>query len=113
MVSDMAVVTVMYGYPPDFGERYDSIPRDYTEADWDYWRRQESGAIYPHCNSAVLHAPGECAVCDLYPVRQSARLSGYVAFTGHEPLPSQQPCPADVQFPGRYGRVWRGNVTVG
>lgn len=116
----MAVVTVRHGYPEDFGDRYDAIKRSYGIGEWDRWRIGNkygdcgtSDTPFPHCDSDILHAPGECAVCDLYPSKQKARILEQVAFTGHEPLPSQQPCPADARRPpdssSWHGR-WHGNI---
>lgn len=70
---------------------------------------------YPHCDSRVLHAPGECEHCDHYPERQRARQNGRVAFTGHEPTEDQLPCPADAaRPPGSTSdhRRWYGNVAT-
>lgn len=37
----------------------------------------------PHCDSDVLHAPGECVYCDDYPDMQMERAKTGVNFTGH------------------------------
>lgn len=108
----MAVVTVRWGYPDDFGDRYDAIERAYTEAEWDHWRSFPSGGTSPHCDGDILHAPGECAVCDLYPLTQRNRMRSRVAFTGHAPLYDEVPCPADQRRPGGTGSwhgEWGGN----
>lgn len=39
---------------------------------------------YPHCNTEVLHAPGECYYCDHYPERQAARAASGTPFTPNE-----------------------------
>lgn len=39
---------------------------------------------YPHCNSEVLHAPGECHYCDAYPQRQRVRAASGTSFTPNE-----------------------------
>lgn len=39
---------------------------------------------YPHCNSEVLHAPGTCQYCDMYPDRQAMRAAGNTPFTPAE-----------------------------
>lgn len=63
----------------------------------------------PHCDQAVLHAPGECLTCDEHPSWQELRLLWGIAFTGHEPDAFQVPCPADVRR-GRGGaHAWAGN----
>ena len=48
----------------------------------------------PHCNSEVLHAPGECYYCDHYPKRQAARLAAGEPFSPPE------------------ANGWSGNVAV-
>lgn len=111
----MVVYEVRHRYPDDMGERYDAIIRQYPEVEWDHWRtgRYHTEDGIPHCDQRVLHAPGECAVCDLYPQRQIARVNEQVAFSGHKPRPGQTPCPADEArppgTPAWHGR-WGGNV---
>jgi hypothetical protein len=46
----------------------------------------EPRAFAPHCDSAVLHAPGECEHCDKYPDWQEYRKVSRIAFTGHDPV---------------------------
>lgn len=41
-------------------------------------------APYPHCNSEVLHAPGTCTFCDLFPERQAMRSASGTPFTPAE-----------------------------
>lgn len=48
----------------------------------------------PHCNTEVLHAPGQCYYCDHYPDRQSARAASGGSFTPPE------------------ANGWSGNVAV-
>ena len=43
-------------------------------------------AQFPHCDTRVLHAPGECEFCDGQPVWQALRRAWGIAFTGHPPL---------------------------
>ena len=67
---------------------------------------------YPHCDSRVVHAPGECTYCDDQPTLQIARLTANIAFTGYEPKPGQFPCPADAARPTNTPsdhRRWAGN----
>jgi len=47
---------------------------------------ERNGAPFPHCDELVLHRPGTCDVCDLYPRSQGARLWMGVAFT-NDPIP--------------------------
>lgn len=36
----------------------------------------------PHCDPAILHAPGRCEYCDYYPSWQEYRELAGIAFTG-------------------------------
>jgi hypothetical protein len=56
---------------------------------------EEAVAPFPHCNTEVLHAPGTCVYCDLYPDRQAQRQASNTPFT-----------PAE-------SNGWYGNVAVG
>lgn len=76
----------------------------------DYRQRYPEGA--PHCDARILHAPGECEHCDMYPDWQLCRERWGIAFTGHEPRSDQHPCPADVARPPGSAsdhRTWGGN----
>lgn len=68
-------------------------------------------AAYPHCDSRVLHAPGECVYCDLYPERQQARTDQGVNFTGHYDA-DKQLCPAEIERPLTTINRWGGNVAM-
>lgn len=112
----MAVVEIRHGIPDDAESNYDAIPRGYGRDEFDRWRPplfKSSGASFPHCDARVLHAPGECAVCDLHVDDQRQRISAGIAFTGHAPKIGEEPCPADLARPpgssGWHGR-WGGNV---
>lgn len=71
----------------------------------------ESGrAFAPHCDQRILHEPGKCWACDLYPDWQTLRVKWDIAFTGQEPTPRRVgelgfterhilPCPADYNRP--------------
>ncbi|MFG1659069.1 hypothetical protein ACGFIY_21305 [Micromonospora chersina] len=70
----------------------------------------------PHCDSAVLHAPGECEFCDAQPEWQELRRLWGIAFTGHapridagRPWLSEVPCPSDARRPGGANQMWPGN----
>ncbi|MEV7265596.1 hypothetical protein AB0N38_18770 [Micromonospora aurantiaca] len=70
----------------------------------------------PHCDQAVLHAPGECTFCDAYPEWQQLRQLWGIAFTGRQPrIDRERPwlsevrCPSDARWPGRVNQVWPGN----
>lgn len=63
----------------------------------------------PHCDSRVLHAPGECWACDLYPQWQEARQVQGVAFTGHEPDEGEVFDPAGLYRTDAQINAWPGN----
>ena len=63
----------------------------------------------PHCDAAVLHAPGECWACDLYPAWQRYRQVAEIAFTGHEPNERETMCPSEVRRPVEIINRWGGN----
>lgn len=66
-------------------------------------------AFAPHCDSAVLHAPGECRFCDQYPDWQELRQLWRINFTGHM-QDRKTPCPS-VWFRDPLVRdLWGGNT---
>jgi len=67
----------------------------------------------PHCDAAVLHAPGECWACDLYPAWQRYRQVAEIAFTGHEPNGRETMCPSEVRRPVEVINRWGGNRAAG
>lgn len=74
-------------------------------------------AAFPHCDTRVLHAPGECGYCDGYADWQGLRRLWGIAFTGHQPQTTvtgkQLPCPADFNRPPDSPsdhRQWPGNI---
>ncbi len=63
----------------------------------------------PHCDARVLHAPGECSICDEYaPSAQADRIARGVNFTGHADL-NKEFCPADIARGLAGAHVWHGN----
>jgi hypothetical protein len=66
-------------------------------------------ATMPHCDSRVLHTPGECAFCDQYPAWQEYRQVMGIAFTGHEPRPDELPCPSTLRRSMEDIQAWSGN----
>lgn len=65
-------------------------------------------AYAPHCDSSILHAPGECQHCDTYPDWQQARETQRINFTGHMES-GKSPCPS-VWFRDPLTRdLWGGN----
>lgn len=66
-------------------------------------------AIFPHCDSQILHYPGECDTCDKYPQLQANRILDRINFTGHyDPLLAS--CPADLARPTQSYNQWGGNT---
>jgi len=67
--------------------------------------------MYPHCDSLVLHAPGECRYCDRYAATlQAFRLQREIAFTGHVPTRWGRPDPASRMRSLEKIERWYGNV---
>jgi hypothetical protein len=66
----------------------------------------------PHCDALVLHRPGTCRYCDLYPERQKQRLHNNVNFTG-EYRPGKQDCPSELRRPLSMIEKWPGNRPAG
>jgi len=64
---------------------------------------------FPHCDSKVLHAPGECGYCDRHAEWQALRQAWGIAFTGWEPEKKELPCPAWFAR-GDNCQVWSGNT---
>lgn len=61
-------------------------------------------AFAPHCDQRILHAPGQCWACDLYPDWQALRELWGICFSGQSPMQGglawkQLPCPADFNRP--------------
>jgi hypothetical protein len=88
-------------------------------------------AFAPHCDQRILHAPGDCWACDLYPDWQKLRQLWGIAFTGHQPkdevlrvdqreepvaVRRELPCPADYNRPPESPsdhRQWGPNTAQG
>ncbi len=64
---------------------------------------------FPHCDSRVLHAPGECEYCDAHPEWQALRIAWGIAFTGYTPDVGETPCPAERMRPLDTIEKWGGN----
>lgn len=65
-------------------------------------------AAFPHCDDLVLHAPGHCEYCDVYPDRQMERLRLLINFTGQS-IPGRAKCPSEVRRPLEVSHAWFGN----
>lgn len=62
----------------------------------------------PHCDSSILHAPGKCWACDLYPEWQRHRETARINFTNEYDV-DKAPCPS-VYFRNPLIRDrWHGN----
>lgn len=59
---------------------------------------EDGRAFAPHCDQRILHEPGECWSCDLYPDWQKLRELWGIDFSGHS-TPGKLPCPADYHRP--------------
>lgn len=70
-----------------FGERFRLLTTK-SDAPTTMLESLFGGAPYPHFDSNVLHAPGACVFCDLYPDAQAAREYEGINFTGYGPDPA-------------------------
>jgi hypothetical protein len=77
--------------------------------DSDFRRDLLKHAKYPHCDMYVLHKPGQCEYCDLYPQRHVDRITAGINFTG-EKVPGFAPCPAEVRRELSTINMWYGNI---
>lgn len=64
---------------------------------------------FPHCDSRVLHAPGECKYCDEHPEWQELREVWDINFTGKND-PDKMICPAERHRSIDVINRWHGNV---
>lgn len=60
----------------------------------------DPGAMYPHRDSLVLHAPTSCRHCDRYPGLHEARLARRVNFTGQSRRGFSK-CPSEAEMSAR------------
>ena len=63
----------------------------------------------PHCDAAVLHAPGECKYCDHAPLAQELRVWWGINFTGHYDE-DKVLCPSEMRRDVEKIYLWGGNV---
>lgn len=66
-------------------------------------------AFAPHCDQAILHAPGACRYCDGYPDWQQFREVQRINFTGQS-YPDKAPCPSEHFRAAAVRDLWAGNV---
>lgn len=67
--------------------------------------------VAPHCDSLILHAPGECKFCDVYPSWQQGRMQGRVNFTNHHDSDLAE-CPSTWRRDDETRDRWPGNRAV-
>ena len=65
--------------------------------------------VPPHCDQAILHAPGVCRICDLYPNWQHLRELWRINFTGEYDV-AKAPCPSVYFREVGVRDRWGGNV---
>lgn len=65
-------------------------------------------APFPHCDPYVLHAPGKCEYCDLYPAKQEERARTDSNFTGGADR-TKAPCPSTWRRTSEQVERWPGN----
>jgi hypothetical protein len=63
---------------------------------------------YPHCDSNVLHKPGDCTYCDMHPEWQELRATWGINYTGEED-PAKSPCPSSRFRSVEIINEWSGN----
>lgn len=85
----------------------DCPPKDAGTLSMSEYRKQNPQGA-PHCDAAVLHAPGECEYCDGYPDWQMLRKRWGINFTGHHE-PDKATCPAELRRPVETINRWGGN----
>lgn len=65
---------------------------------------------FPHCDSRVLHAPGECEFCDQCGLWQALRMAWGIAFTNYEPDDDKKELPDPATYArGAVVNWWPGN----
>ncbi len=68
---------------------------------------------FPHCDQRILHAVGECEVCNTYASDlQEIRDAWQINFSGHDDEGKLLRCPADVARGSDAYNRWGGNVPV-
>lgn len=71
----------------------------------------EARSMHPHCDELILHEPGKCWACDLYPQRQRLRLHMLIAYTGEDASNTNlRACPAERARPLEKINRWGPNV---
>jgi hypothetical protein len=90
-------------------------PSEASGAETRQWYRDTYGDtepdVAPHCDTDVLHAPGECVYCDCHPKRQLQREADGINYTGHHD-PDKRMCPSEADRPLDTINLWGGNRPV-
>jgi len=86
-------------------------PDDVAERIKQHVRQMNGNPRAPHCDSTILHAPGECTYCDGHPDWQHLRVLWRVNFTGHHDV-SKAPCPSTYSRPEEVRDAWDRNRPV-
>lgn len=75
------------------------------------WHEGPSAGLpqMPHCDSSILHKPGECQFCDMHPDWQQYREMARINFTGQADE-GKAPCPSNWFRPASARDRWPGNV---
>jgi hypothetical protein len=81
-------------------------PGEIEVEDWD------DTPQFPHCDTQILHAPGECEYCDRHPDWQTMRRWWRINFTGHHD-PLLAPCPSTHLRTDEQRDSWPGNTPEG
>lgn len=66
----------------------------------------------PHCDGAILHAPGACDFCDRHPDWQELRKVWRINFTGRSEA-NKAPCPSTYTRTDEQRDAWPGNRARG
>lgn len=86
-----------------------SLVESWTDVNLGEQLRAGTVPQFPHCDSAVLHAPGECEYCDKHEEWQILRHMWGINYTGHND-PTKQQCPAEKHRSLANIEAWGGNV---
>lgn len=79
---------------------------------WPIHELVDDASQFPHCDSEILHKPGECRYCDVHPAWQERRLRAGVRFSGETPDAYPYPtvaCPSESWRTAETAAAWPGN----
>ena len=69
----------------------------------------ENGGAFPHCDAMVLHKPGNCQYCDMYPMKQLDRMESNTNFSDENDS-TKLPCPSTYARSAEVRDKWIGNT---